>query len=88
MTMREYMLGNVAIARGLLEGGVQVIAGYPGTPSSNYRHACFPKTGTSISNGRLMKRLQWKLQSGLHGLESGSVVTMKHVGLNVAAILS
>ena len=34
MTMREYMLGNVAIARGLLEGGVQVIAGYPGTPSS------------------------------------------------------
>jgi len=34
MTMREYMLGNVAIARGLLEGGVQVLAGYPGTPSS------------------------------------------------------
>ena len=34
MTTREYMLGNVAIARGLLEGGVQVAAGYPGTPSS------------------------------------------------------
>ena len=32
MTMREYMLGNVAIARGLLEGGVQVIAGYPEPP--------------------------------------------------------
>jgi len=25
MHMREYMLGNVAIARGLLEGGVQVM---------------------------------------------------------------
>jgi len=30
----EYLLGNVAIAKGLLEGGVGLVAGYPGTPSS------------------------------------------------------
>lgn len=31
---RQVLLGNEAIAVGLVEGGCQVIAGYPGTPSS------------------------------------------------------
>ncbi len=31
---KEYMLGNDAIARGLLESGIDVATGYPGTPSS------------------------------------------------------
>lgn len=31
---RQVVLGNEAIAMGLVEGGCQVIAGYPGTPSS------------------------------------------------------
>jgi len=29
-----FMLGNEAIARGAIEAGVQVVAAYPGTPSS------------------------------------------------------
>jgi indolepyruvate ferredoxin oxidoreductase alpha subunit len=28
------LMGNEAIARGFLEGGIQVAASYPGTPSS------------------------------------------------------
>ena len=31
---RHLLMGNEAIARGALEAGVSVIAGYPGTPSS------------------------------------------------------
>jgi len=31
---RVLMLGNEAIARGAIEAGVQLGAGYPGTPSS------------------------------------------------------
>ena len=31
---RLFLLGNEAIARGAIEGGVQVAAAYPGTPSS------------------------------------------------------
>lgn len=31
---REVLMGNEAIALGLLEGGCQVVTGYPGTPSS------------------------------------------------------
>ena len=32
--MKEIMLGNKAVARGAFEGGVKVIASYPGTPST------------------------------------------------------
>ncbi len=31
---RHLLMGNEAIARGALEAGVSVAAGYPGTPSS------------------------------------------------------
>ena len=32
--MKEFMLGNEAIARGAYEAGVNVVASYPGTPST------------------------------------------------------
>ena len=38
-----FLLGNEAIARGAIEAGVQVVAAYPGTPSSEI-------TETLVSN--------------------------------------
>jgi indolepyruvate ferredoxin oxidoreductase alpha subunit len=32
---RQLLMGNEAIARGALEAGISVAAGYPGTPSSD-----------------------------------------------------
>ena len=32
--MKELMIGNAAVARGLYEAGVEVISSYPGTPST------------------------------------------------------
>ena len=32
--MRELMLGNKAVARGMYEAGCKVISSYPGTPST------------------------------------------------------
>lgn len=32
--MQEYVMGNGAIALGALAAGVNLVAGYPGTPSS------------------------------------------------------
>ena len=32
--MKELLMGNEAIALGALMAGVQVVAGYPGTPST------------------------------------------------------
>ena len=31
---KVFLLGNEAIARGAIEGGVQIAAAYPGTPST------------------------------------------------------
>ena len=31
---QEFLMGNEAIARGAIEAGVDFVAGYPGTPSS------------------------------------------------------
>ena len=30
----RYVMGNTAIARGAIESGVRVVAGYPGTPAT------------------------------------------------------
>jgi indolepyruvate ferredoxin oxidoreductase alpha subunit len=32
--MKEVMIGNFAMARGLVEAGLELAAAYPGTPSS------------------------------------------------------
>lgn len=86
MTTREYMLGNVAIARGLLEGGVQVIAGYPGTPSSEIIDtlACLEDRDYHIE-WSVNEKVAMEVAAGAAWTGVRSAVTMKHVGLNVAA---
>jgi len=86
MTMREYMLGNVAIARGLLEGGVQLIAGYPGTPSSEIIDtlACLEDRDYHIE-WSVNEKVAMEVAVGGSWAGVRSAVTMKHVGLNVAA---
>jgi len=86
MSKREYMLGNVAISRGIVEGGGQVISGYPGTPSSEI-------IGTLASMKERDFFVEWSVNekvalevaAGAAMTGARSVVTMKHVGLNVAA---
>ncbi|MBP1716894.1 MAG: Pyruvate flavodoxin/ferredoxin oxidoreductase, thiamine diP-bdg, partial [Deltaproteobacteria bacterium] len=34
MKEKRYVMGDTAIARGALEAGVRVVAGYPGTPAT------------------------------------------------------
>ncbi|MDK2892106.1 indolepyruvate ferredoxin oxidoreductase subunit alpha [Methanohalophilus sp.] len=86
MNKREYMLGNVAIARGIVEGAVDVVSGYPGTPSSEI-------IGTLSSMKERDFYVEWSVNekvalevaAGASMAGARSVVTMKHVGLNVAA---
>ena len=86
MTMREYMLGNVAIARGLLEGGVQVIAGYPGTPSSEIIDTLAGREDRDYYvEWSVNEKVAMEVAVGAAWTGVRSVVTMKHVGLNVAA---
>ena len=83
---KKYLLGNDAIAHACLESGIDFVSGYPGTPSSEV-----------IDRLRTQKDpwfyLEWSVnekvafENALAASWCGlrSIVTMKHVGLNVAA---
>lgn len=82
------LMGNEALARGILEAGVVIAAGYPGTPSSeildtlakmapyhphlNLEWSINEKVGFEVAYGGSMSNVR-------------SVACMKHVGVNVAS---
>jgi indolepyruvate ferredoxin oxidoreductase alpha subunit len=76
--------GNEAIARGAWEAGAIVGVGYPGTPSTETLEA-FVKLPNVIAEWAPNEKVALEVGAGV-SLAGGSVlVTMKHVGLNVAA---
>jgi indolepyruvate ferredoxin oxidoreductase alpha subunit len=85
--VREYLLGNVAIAKGILEAGAGLVAGYPGTPSSEIIESLVDL------KGELPMHVEWSVNEkvalevaiGASWTGTRSAATMKHVGLNVAA---
>jgi indolepyruvate ferredoxin oxidoreductase alpha subunit len=84
---KEFLLGNEAIARGLLEAGVDVVTGYPGTPSSEILAALAPYAGERDFHieWSVNEKVAMEVAAGAAWAGARSVVTMKHVGLNVAA---
>ncbi|HEX3031097.1 MAG TPA: hypothetical protein VHS59_02475 [Bacillota bacterium] len=82
--MRELMSGNEAIARGAREAGVKVGAGYPGTPSTEVLENFVKYEGVHAQWSPNEKvALEVGIGSALAGART--IVTMKHVGVNVAA---
>ncbi|MBN1223832.1 MAG: indolepyruvate ferredoxin oxidoreductase subunit alpha, partial [Candidatus Aminicenantes bacterium] len=83
------LLGNVAIARGILEAGCHVITSYPGTPSSEI----LPAAVAFKKELDLAVYTEWSVNekvaydNALAASIAGkrSAVAMKQVGLNVAA---
>lgn len=84
---RVLLMGNEAIARGAIEAGVHVVAGYPGTPSSEVIMSLSPissEVGIKVewfANEKVA--LEVALAASTAGLRS--LVTMKAPGINVAA---
>lgn len=84
--MKQYVMGNGAIALGALSAGVNLVAGYPGTPSSEIIETIskYPHDGI---------HLEWSvnekaaLEVAVAASYSGAraLVTMKQMGLNVAS---
>ena len=81
---KEILSGNEAIARGAYEAGVKVAVAYPGTPSTEILENT--RNYTSI-NSSWASNEKVSLEVGIGACLGGarSLVTMKHVGLNVAA---
>ncbi|MGC9443526.1 MAG: indolepyruvate ferredoxin oxidoreductase subunit alpha [Candidatus Methanospirareceae archaeon] len=85
--MKEYLLGNVAIARALFEAGAGVITGYPGTPSSEIVEtaAQFAKQYSVHVEWSVNEKVAVEVASGAAWTGTRAAAVMKHVGLNVAA---
>ena len=82
--MRQLLSGNEAIARGAYEAGVKVATGYPGTPSTEILETIiqWPEVRAQWSPNEKVA-VEVALGAALAG--GRALVTMKHVGLNVAA---
>ncbi len=89
MTKRAIMLGNEAIARGIIEAGCEIATAYPGTPSSEILPAIAAwademNTKTAVEWGANEKVAYEMAVSASFGGKRSCCV-MKQVGLNVAA---
>ncbi len=82
---KRYLLGNEAIAHACLEAGVDFVSGYPGTPSSEVIETLLAFDHPFHIEWSVNEKVA--LENALGAAWSGvrSLVTMKHVGLNVAA---
>lgn len=82
--MKELLLGNKAIARGLYEAGCGFVSSYPGTPSTEITEeaAKFEEIYCEWAPNEKVA-LEAAFGASLGGRRSASA--MKHVGLNVAA---
>ena len=82
--MKQLMIGNEAVARGLYDGGCAVISSYPGTPSTEITE-CFAKFDDAYCEWAPNEKVATEAAFGASLRGKRSACCMKHVGLNVAA---
>lgn len=81
---RVLLSGNEAIAQGAWEAGAVVGVGYPGTPSTQTLEA-FVKLPDVYAEWAPNEKVALEVAAGVSVAGARTLVTMKHVGLNVAA---
>lgn len=83
---KKYVMGNGAIALGALSAGVNLVAGYPGTPSSEIIETItkYPHEGT-YAEWSVNEKAAMEVASAAAYCGARAMVTMKQVGLNVAS---
>jgi indolepyruvate ferredoxin oxidoreductase alpha subunit len=84
---RHLLLGNEAIVRGAIEAGIAFVSCYPGTPSSEVPDTFFrlAPQGDYYFEYSVNEKVAMEVAGGAALGGVPSLVTMKHVGVNVAA---
>ena len=82
--MKELMLGNKAVARGLYEAGVEFVSSYPGTPSTEITEE-FVKFDDVYAEWAPNEKVAMESAFGASLAGRRAFCAQKHVGLNVAA---
>lgn len=84
--MKELLMGNEAIAVGALMAGVQVVAGYPGTPSTEVLETIAKRNPGHVHvEWSVNEKSAMEVAAGAAYTGARALVTMKQVGLNVAS---
>ena len=82
----EFLMGNEAIAMGALAAGVNVVCGYPGTPSSEVLETVAKRRNeNTYVEWSVNEKAALEMAAGAAYSGARALVTMKQVGLNVAA---
>ncbi|MBQ9483557.1 MAG: indolepyruvate ferredoxin oxidoreductase subunit alpha [Ruminiclostridium sp.] len=84
---KEFLMGNAAIARGAIAAGLNLISGYPGTPSTEVLEtsAKCNKNNSLYVEWSVNEKAALELAAGAAYCGARTMVTMKQVGLNVAS---
>ena len=83
---KEFLMGNEAIALGALAAGVNLVCGYPGTPSTEVLETVAKKnTGNVYVEWSVNEKAAMEVAAGAAYSGARVMVTMKQMGLNVAS---
>lgn len=88
---RNVLLGDDAVGLGALHAGLSGVYGYPGTPSTEIFEFVHRERGRESAGGPVAaewsanEKVAYEEAMGVSFAGRRSLVTMKHVGLNVAA---
>ena len=81
MSSKRFLLGNEAMARGSVEAGVKVVAGYPGTPATEIltAHLEVPDIHVEWS---INEKVAMEVAIGASLANNRALAVMKHNGTN------
>lgn len=83
--MKKFLMGNEAIALGAVHAGVNLVSGYPGTPSTEILESVAKENDGSIYvEWSVNEKAALEVAAGASYAGARTLVTMKQVGLNVA----
>lgn len=85
--MRKLLTGNEAVAEGIIESGVEVVCGYPGTPSTEVIQTLLPQAKDLRIHieWSVNEKVAFEIAAGAAWTGKRALVTMKMSGVNVAA---
>lgn len=82
----ELLMGNEAIALGAIRAGVNVVCGYPGTPSTEVLETIAKHRGSDIYvEWSVNEKVAMEVSAGASYTGARALVTMKQMGLNVGS---
>ncbi len=83
--MKRLLSGNEAVARGAYEAGIKLASAYPGTPSTEILETIADQYPSLYAEWSPNEKVAFEVGIGASLGGGRALVTMKHVGVNVAA---